>query len=75
MPLEDSESYFYHKTEQFGVFLGIIDYLQSYTLKKEIERRLKIIRNKEEEISVMNPDDYAKRFLKKIDSILKTNDI
>ena len=55
--------------------MGIIDYLQSYTLKKQIERRLKIIRNKEEEISVMNPDDYAKRFLNKIDDILRTNNI
>ena len=54
------------------MYIGIIDYLQTYTLRKELERKFKVIRNKEEEISVMNPDDYAKRFLKKIDAVIKT---
>lgn len=46
-------------------FVGIIDILMLYTLRKKLEHTYKSIRfnSEKSEISSVNPSDYAKRFL------------
>ena len=46
------------------LFLGVIDILQNFRVKKRIEHSLKSIVIEKETISVQKPSFYAKRFLK-----------
>lgn len=43
-------------------FCGIIDILQVYNLRKKAERTYKSLKSNGQLISVMPPDNYAKRF-------------
>mmetsp|Transcript_9883 Transcript_9883/g.13981 ORF Transcript_9883/g.13981 Transcript_9883/m.13981 type:complete len:257 (-) Transcript_9883:23-793(-) len=53
-------------------YLGIIDFLQPWTMNKVLEREMKgIMGYKKEAISCMHPKEYASRFLYFIDSQLK----
>lgn len=65
--------------ERLILFVGIIDILQSYGLKKKLEHTWKSILHDKDSVSVHRPEFYAKRFLsfmsntvfKKIPSNLK----
>lgn len=67
------------KGERLILFIGIIDILQSYSLKKKLEHTWKSILHDKDTVSVHRPEFYAKRFLsfmagavfKKIPSPLK----
>jgi len=52
--------------------MGIIDILQKYDISKKLERFAKIyLQCKDKEgISVVNPNKYAERFLRRISGIL-----
>lgn len=52
-----------HKQESV-VRVGIIDYLRKYDLKKKIEHGLKKIKNFGLDPTIVNPSQYAERFLK-----------
>jgi hypothetical protein len=53
--------------------IGIIDFMQDYDIKKKAEREMKKIVS-DEEISSIQPDDYAKRFLDFVtNSLLRIN--
>ena len=55
--LSETGKYIYH--------MGIIDYLQSFTLEKNLENKIKTLIHKEgAEISAVKPKRYARRFLK-----------
>jgi 1-phosphatidylinositol-4-phosphate 5-kinase len=55
--LSENGKYIYH--------IGIIDYLQSFTLGKTFENKFKTLMHKEgAEISAVEPKRYATRFLK-----------
>ena len=43
-------------------FLGIIDILQPYNLRKKVENKIKLIRENANAISCIAPKDYSKRF-------------
>lgn len=45
------------------VKVGIIDYLRKYDLKKKIEFGLKKIKNFGQDPTIVNPSQYAERFL------------
>ena len=53
-------------------YLGIVDILQSWTVAKRLERFLKIhvLRKDPDGISVMEPDNYRRRFNKKMCEII-----
>lgn len=42
---------------------GMIDFLQPYTLKKQIETKYKSLFHDPSQVSCVSPDDYAARFL------------
>lgn len=44
-------------------FAGIIDILQPYNLRKQLEHGFKSMRYDGETISAVHPDAYAKRFM------------
>ncbi|XP_069993798.1 phosphatidylinositol 4-phosphate 5-kinase type-1 alpha isoform X12 [Penaeus vannamei] len=52
------------KGERLLLFLGIIDILQSYRLKKKLEHTFKSMIHDGDTISVHRPNFYAQRFLK-----------
>ena len=52
------------KNPKYVHHLGIIDYLQTYTLEKKMERFFKSFQATKEEMSVAPPDIYFKRFNK-----------
>eukprot|EP00096_Caligus_rogercresseyi_P003637 TRINITY_DN1694_c0_g1_i2.p1 TRINITY_DN1694_c0_g1~~TRINITY_DN1694_c0_g1_i2.p1 ORF type:complete len:659 (+),score=196.08 TRINITY_DN1694_c0_g1_i2:599-2575(+) len=68
-----------HKGERLLLFLGIIDILQSYRMRKKLEHTFKSIIHDGDTVSVHRPSFYARRFLdfmadkvfKKIPSPLK----
>lgn len=49
-------------------YLGIIDVLQEWNLTKQLERAIKVYlyRYDGDGISAMNPQDYSKRFLRRV---------
>eukprot|EP01025_Chloroclados_australasicus_P026254 TRINITY_DN2606_c0_g3_i1.p1 TRINITY_DN2606_c0_g3~~TRINITY_DN2606_c0_g3_i1.p1 ORF type:complete len:1797 (-),score=144.27 TRINITY_DN2606_c0_g3_i1:334-5337(-) len=53
--------------QQPFIVVGIVDYLQPYTMKKKIESQLKTIKNKMlvggEQPTIVSPDKYRRRFL------------
>ncbi|GIY33336.1 hypothetical protein CDAR_452721 [Caerostris darwini] len=51
------------KGENLLLFLGIIDILQSYRLKKKLEHTLKSVLHDGDTVSVHRPSFYAQRFL------------
>lgn len=53
-------------------YLGMVDVLQQYTMKKKIERMYKVyvLRKDKKGISVMKPRSYAKRFQNKVSQLL-----
>uniref|UniRef100_A0A0K2T160 Putative LOC100748690 [Bombus impatiens] n=1 Tax=Lepeophtheirus salmonis TaxID=72036 RepID=A0A0K2T160_LEPSM len=68
-----------HKGERLLLFLGVIDILQSYRMRKKLEHTFKSIIHDGDTVSVHRPSFYARRFLdfmadkvfKKIPSPLK----
>lgn len=48
-------------------YMGIIDVLQEWTLKKQLERAIKVYLYRADAygLSAMNPTDYSKRFLQR----------
>jgi hypothetical protein len=58
----------YKSTKEVGVvyILGIIDYLETWSLAKKGEKWYKSIFNKEESISSQDPKFYAERFMKNL---------
>lgn len=44
-------------------YLGIIDMLQPYSIKKKVEHALKRLRDSQQEISCVDPSTYAHRFV------------
>jgi len=54
--------------KQVAYYLGVIDFLQPWTVKKRLERDLKGLAGYDKrEISCVAPGDYASRFLKFVD--------
>lgn len=51
------------KGERLLLFLGVIDILQSYRLKKKVEHTLKSMFTDGDTVSVHRPSFYASRFL------------
>jgi len=51
------------KGERLLLFLGVIDILQSYRLKKKFEHTLKSMFTDGDTVSVHRPSFYAERFL------------
>jgi hypothetical protein len=61
------------KNEQY--FLGVIDILQEWNLKKKAELQVKSINNEKSKLSVAHPKDYGSRFVNFIiDNLTKTID-
>merc|ERR550532_3890232 len=52
-----------HKGERLLLYLGIIDILQSYRIRKKIEHTFKAIIHDGDTVSVHRPNFYAHRFL------------
>jgi 1-phosphatidylinositol-4-phosphate 5-kinase len=52
-----------HKGERLLIYLGIIDILQSYRMRKKIEHTFKAIIHDGDTVSVHRPSFYAHRFL------------
>jgi len=53
-----------HKGERLLIFLGIIDILQSYRLRKKLEHTFKAMIHDGDTVSVHRPGFYAERFMK-----------
>jgi len=53
-----------HKGERLMLFIGIIDILQSYRLKKKLEHTFKAMIHDGDTVSVHRPGFYAERFMK-----------
>merc|ERR1719289_761286 len=53
-----------HKGERLLIFLGIIDILQSYRLRKKLEHAFKAMVHDGDTVSVHRPAFYAERFMK-----------
>jgi hypothetical protein len=45
---------------------GIIDYAQQYTLEKAIEQRYKTIVQTGNEVTIVNPQLYRQRFMRRL---------
>lgn len=61
-----------------GVYhLGMVDILQVYDLSKKLERLYKVyvLRKSGEGVSVMNPADYQKRFMRNLDLITADDEV
>ena len=56
--------------------MGIVDFLQDWTMKKKIERLFKIyiLRKDPDGLSVMLPEPYKLRFQRKLDQIFDIDD-
>uniref|UniRef100_A0A0K2SZL5 Putative LOC100748690 [Bombus impatiens] n=1 Tax=Lepeophtheirus salmonis TaxID=72036 RepID=A0A0K2SZL5_LEPSM len=52
-----------HKGERLLLFLGVIDILQSYRMRKKLEHTFKSIIHDGDTVSVHRPSFYARRFL------------
>jgi len=52
----------FHGMNGCKYFMGIIDILQRYTVKKRMETIIKSVPYDKDEISCVSPDKYAKRF-------------
>jgi len=52
-----------HKGERLLLYLGIIDILQSYKIRKKLEHTIKAIIHDGDTVSVHRPSFYAHRFL------------
>jgi hypothetical protein len=71
--METSDFKFYHKhlffsdrKENVAFIVVVIDYLQQYNIKKQIEAGVKIFQNKP---SCVDPTSYAQRFYDYVDLI------
>ena len=56
---------------KYIVYVGIIDYLQTYNMSKKIENKYKnkLKRNRESNLSAISPHPYRKRFIKMVKKI------
>ena len=70
-PTSDSNPFLFHG-EEHSYCIGMIDFLQKFTCKKQAEVKLKSLVNSKDQISIQNPRKYAERFLKKIQGYVKT---
>lgn len=59
--------------EKLVLFVGIIDVLQDYSIKKNIEHNLKAILYEKNTVSVQTSEFYAKRFLKYMTKYVQCN--
>ena len=60
----------------FIVFIGIIDFLQTYNTKKKLEHRYKKLKNKDSiDFSSIAPTPYRKRFISMIKNIFQPEKI
>lgn len=66
-----NENHFF--TRDLTVLMGIIDFLQTYNMKKKIEGRYKKLRKSNIDMSSIPPKPYRKRFLGMIKKILGGN--
>merc|ERR1712032_96509 len=59
----------YHAGNRATYYIGLIDFLQPWTMKKAIERKLKgVLLHDMKSISCVPPEEYASRFLDFIDN-------
>ncbi|CAN6476948.1 unnamed protein product [Victoria cruziana] len=63
----------FHETYDVVLYLGIIDILQEYNMKKKIEHACKSFQFDSISISAVDPTFYADRFLKFIQYVFPTN--
>ena len=70
-PTVASNQFLFHGEEN-SYCIGIIDFLQQFSLKKQAELEIKSVYYKRESISVQDASKYAARFLKKIQDYVKT---
>ena len=58
------ESYRYFKFKEYNICIGIIDYLQTYSVRKKLETKINTLKADEaENYSCIPPVSYRKRFL------------
>lgn len=57
------------------LYMGIIDYLQDYNLRKHLEHAFKKAVHLGEEVSVANPDQYASRFLEFMGGVFRAEPV
>jgi len=55
---------FFSITKERIYYFGIIDYLVEYDTKKQLETVVKLTKASKEDISSMNPEEYAQRWIK-----------
>jgi 1-phosphatidylinositol-4-phosphate 5-kinase len=61
---------FIARQDKFVVFAGVIDFLQTYNIKKQIEHRYKKLKNKNSVyLSAIAPIPYRKRFIRMLRNI------
>ena len=64
------EPFNFVKYQKYVVLIGIIDYLQTYDIKKQIENKIKKMRKHETiQISAISPKPYKKRFIEMIEKV------
>ena len=68
---EELRGQFVHQGPDYTVIIGIIDFLQEYNFKKKIETLSKSLGRNACDVSSMNAQDYCKRFIVKINEIIK----
>jgi hypothetical protein len=63
-----------YPTADYTYSFGVIDFLQKYTKRKQLETMAKTLVHKEKAISALDGKRYGERFLAKLRDILVIND-
>jgi len=71
--VQDNDSEANGQVYDVVLYLGIIDILQEYNIRKKIEHAYKSIQYNSLSISVVEPNFYSERFLKFIQTIFPEN--